>query len=198
MNYTGINYAGPQSTANLDAAAGIRYGVISQNDVGQAWFDGAEADYGKPHCPKCGNESQAVRGEYARYQHAQHECDDHVCHNCRYVFGNESAFPESPLGFYVDDDGVKATAGEDGDIFVIKSPFYTYAQFCSPCAPGACHLANPLDRPVPENKCYCFGHDWFESGLAPYPVYRVEDDQRVAAERQTAPCGREAVEVLQP
>ena len=28
---------------------------------------------------------------------------------------------------------------------------------------------------------HCLGHDWFDSGRAPYPVYRVSDDSEVVA-----------------
>jgi len=55
--YTGIDYG--LGTSNVDAATGIRYGVISQHSVNlDAWAE-AEADYGDPHCPKCGNETCA-------------------------------------------------------------------------------------------------------------------------------------------
>jgi hypothetical protein len=39
--------------ANIDHATGIRYGVIPQYDVLQAWADSAEPEYGQPLCPKC-------------------------------------------------------------------------------------------------------------------------------------------------
>ena len=35
----GIDYGMGQS--NVDHATGIRYGVIAQNNVGQAWYDAA-------------------------------------------------------------------------------------------------------------------------------------------------------------
>jgi len=59
-------------------------------------------------------------------------------------------------------DGYKLQVASDGDIFVIESPFVTYAQFCSPCAPGACYLASPLESHVEGNQCYCLGPDWFD------------------------------------
>jgi hypothetical protein len=83
-----------------------------------------------------------------------------------------------PIGWKYDGDEYKAFGGEGGDIFVEKSSFFTYAQFCSPCAPGACHLNNPLDHTSENNKCYCFGHEMFE-GDAPYPVYSVETGELV-------------------
>ena len=82
--------------------------------------------------------------------------------------------------FYYDDGETQAEqSADDVDIFVCKSPYFTYAQFCSPCAPGAGYLLNPLTEPDPGNKAYCFGHDWFESGKAPYPVYSVETGELV-------------------
>jgi hypothetical protein len=47
--YAGIDYG--LGRANVDHETGIRYGVISQHTVGQAWYDSAEAEYGEPHCP---------------------------------------------------------------------------------------------------------------------------------------------------
>jgi len=37
-------------------------------------------------------------------------------------------------------------------------------------------------RRATPNACYCFGHDWFEDGKAPYPVYSVETGELVEAE----------------
>jgi len=54
-NYIGIDYG--RGETNIDKLTGIRFGVINQGEVGQAWFESAEADYGKPTCPKCGNEA---------------------------------------------------------------------------------------------------------------------------------------------
>lgn len=79
-----------------------------------------------------------------------------------------------PSSYIIDDGEYTAECGDSGDIFITKSPYYTYAQFCSPCAPGACHLENPLDEPCENNKAYCFAHDWFDDEKAPYPVYEVK------------------------
>jgi len=185
-NYKGIDYSGIGATCNRDTKTGIRYGIISQNAIGQAWFDSSEPFYGDPHCPKCGNPVKATRGEYARYEHAKHECPDYVCHSCKYVFGSESAFPDECLGCVVDDGEIKAQSDSSGDIWIFKSQYFTYAQFCSPCAPGACYLDNPLSEPDQNNRAYCFGHDWFDGGKAPYPVYSVESGQLIAPEDQSA------------
>ena len=210
-NYIGIDYG--RGETNIDKQTGIRFGVINQGEVGQAWFESAEADYGKPTCPKCGNEAIELAAQTTQlengvlvepiipenmeeWEYAEHECADYACEHCEYVFGSESAFGAEPNGFYFEDGEYKAFQFGDGDIFVEKSPYFTYAQFCSPCAPGAVYLMEPLDpistypagahdkcgQPLENNRGYCFGHDWFwdtESKKAPYPVYSIETGKLV-------------------
>lgn len=178
--YPGIDYG--LGRTNI-SQSGIRYGVIPAHDVGQSWYDDAEPDYGEPACPKCGNEVKPCKHDYARFEHAKHECDDYVCLKCKYVFGSESAFGDTPQAFTYDREGYKASqGGDDCDIFILESPFFTFAQFCSPCAPGACYLRSPLKDQDPNNRAFCFGHDWFEGGVAPYPVYSVETGELVQPE----------------
>lgn len=142
-NYAGIDYG--LGMSNVDPTNGIRYGVIPQGEVLQAWADSSEAEY-----PECESET----------------CEKQGYCECEF----------EPLHFYFAEDGYEATCGDDGTIFIIQSPYYTRAQYCSPCAPGAGYLLNPCDNGP---KTYCFGHDWFENGKAPYPVYKVSDDTLV-------------------
>lgn len=167
-------------TTNRDMDTGIRFGVIPQHDCLQAWADESESIYPCEECESWDSENE--------------ECDDEGM-DCE------------PVGYKYVNDEYKLFAGSDGDIFVEKSPFFTYAAFCSPCAPGACHLRNPLEHtadehehamckfpisnpsPLVNNKCYCLGHDWFydcEPAHAPYPVYEVATGKRVYPE-QPAP-----------
>lgn len=177
--YKGIDYSSPGATCNRDAENGIRYGVIPQNEVLQAWTDSSEPDYGSPTCPKCGRQADKpeefgetfASGIPDDYTESRYEESEFVCVECKYLFGSESAFGDEPLVYFYDSDGYKAECGQDGDIFVIESPYFTRAQFCSPCASGACYLLNECET---GEKAYCFGHDWFEGGKAPYPVYSVE------------------------
>ena len=81
-----------------------------------------------------------------------------------------------PLSYSVNNNEYQATCGEDGDIFIVKSPYYTRCSYCSPCAPGAGWLMSPNPKGV---KAYCFGHDWFDSGVAPYPVYSVKTNKEM-------------------
>jgi len=86
--------------------------------------------------------------------------------------------PEYDPSLYVySRQGYVATqSADDTDIFITKSPFYTKAQFCSPCAPGAGHLRNPDPDGV---KTYCFGKDWFEDEECPYPYWSVDTNELV-------------------
>lgn len=170
--YKGIDYT-MGGSINRDNDADIRYGVIPVNAVLSAWCEDSEANY---PCDDC----EAYDVENACCSQDDTECE--------------------PTAHSIENGTYTASAGTDGDIFIIKSKYYTYAQFCSPCAPGACYLLNPLDMTddevahancrVPisnpseflDNKCYCFGHDMFwdtETERAPYPVYSVETGELV-------------------
>jgi ribosomal protein L37AE/L43A len=163
----GIDYG--MGTTNVDRTNGIRYGVISMNDVLQAWCDCSEGDYGEPHCPHCGGELPRDLFSNGRFPcpHCEEQCEDWDC------------WSDEAIGWSVDDGEYKAESGSSGDVFVLCSPYFTRAQFCSPCAPGACHLAHPMDD---GERAYCFGHDWFDGGVAPYPVYRVDTGEMVEPE----------------
>lgn len=178
----GIDYG--MGRTNIDTRTGIRYGVIHQHEVLQAWCDSSEADYGAPHCPKCGNDPVGIDDDRVPYMSygdpASREWEvagnDHACLDCKYCFDSSEAYGDEPLGFTLDDGEYKATAGGDGDIFILSSPYYTLCQYCSPCAPGAGYVMNSVENGV---KAYCFGHDWFDDQKAPYPVYSVATNELI-------------------
>lgn len=165
-NYAGIDYSLGQS--NVDRETGIHFGVISQHSVGEAWYEDAEADYGKPHCPECGNEIKESKRD-----------KDYRCGKCRKSFWSDQCFGDDPIGCSFEDKNYKLSDCLDSDIFVLKSPFYTYAQFCSPCVPGAGNLDNPCEPDSGAPKTYCLGADWFEDGKAPYRIWNVSDNSEV-------------------
>ena len=172
-NYKGIDYGRGQT--NRDMETGIRFGVIQADRV-PYWYEESEAQYGNPTCPKCGG----VVVDYDDDEHNEYECEpnscsDYTCEECEYVFDSQDAFPDEPYSFTYEKDGYLIEQSQDSpDLFILKSPFYTYAQFCSPCAPGAVYLETPISGKPEGNKGYCLGHNWFESGKAPYPVHRVK------------------------
>jgi len=142
----------------------IRHGVISQHSILPEAFDEFCFDYGKPHCLKCGEEVSPVgMGGY-----------DFFCPKCYGGIRAEEAYPVQPFGFYYDQDGYFLTDCLDHHILVIRSEFYTYAQFCIPCVLGAGNLDSPMEDGV---KTYALGHEWFKGGIAPYPVYRVKQTE---------------------
>ena len=168
-SYKGINYDAPGSNSNKDVTTGIRYGVIPQNDVLQSWADSSEAQYAY-HCPYCGS-GPLKRGYEAKR-----------CPDCYKKIKESDWDIIEPVFYTYEQDGYVCESDSYGDIFVCKSPYYTYAQFCSPCAPGAGDLNSELEDKIPDNKAYCFGHDWFEDGKAPYTVYSVETNEVVLPE----------------
>jgi len=193
--YVGIDYAGPCSTVNRDSETGIRYGIIPLHALNDYALESFEPDYGTPHCPKCGNDAiiipshseqhengvsiiQNMPAAYEDYEIARYECEDFACESCAYLFGSESAYPEESIGNTLDDGEYQGNMDSYNDVWIYRSPYYTHAQFCSPCAPGAGYIANPCeDGP----KTYCFGHDWFEGNVAPYPVRLVSTGELVPA-----------------
>jgi hypothetical protein len=83
---------------------------------------------------------------------------------------------------YYDDGDYVITKCLDFDFFISKSPYYTLAQFCSPCVPGAGNLDNFCPDGV---KTFCLGHEWFEDDKAPYPVYSITTNQIIECSTTT-------------
>lgn len=181
----GIDYG--MGKTNIDKETGIRFGVISIGSVLQAWADSSEADYGEPTCPKCGNAVEQIVDitdeEMEKFEQYSGGCTDYVCADCEITLDSSDAYGDEPQCFKFEDDGYEAVQdGDSTEIMIVKSPFFTHAPFCSPCFPGAGNLdsADSFEAPLVHGKpysdlpmTYCFGHDWFDGGVAPYPVYSV-------------------------
>jgi len=177
QNRKGIDYG--MGTVNIDKDNNIRFGVINQNEVLQAWCDSSEGFYDNPICPKCFNEADKTSdygdNDSMTDDDGEEITDDYYCSRCNIGVddNNPDNWSDEAHSYFIDDGEYLAECNDGIDIFVMKSPYYTKAQFCSPCAPGACYLMNPCDD---GEKAYCFGPDWFEDNKAPYPIYRVSDD----------------------
>lgn len=121
---------------NIDRANGIRYGVISINALNEWAWDSFEADYGEPTCPECGS----ILSEYDNEAHNDyreddsHECCDYACDHCKRIVGSDNAYSDEPRSHNLDDGEYVATVDSYNDVFIMRSPYYTRAQFCSPCA----------------------------------------------------------------
>jgi len=194
-DYQGIDYSFGKSNVSDD---GIHYGVIPVEDVCEFWCEDSELNYGEASCPDCdsdlvdivdfeNNNPEIETDDFKRF--SEFDCDDWVCTNCEMIVGGEYAFPESPFSHYLDDDTYQAEQGQDScDIFIMKSKYFTFAQFCSPCAPGACYLPIPLKENHAINKCFCLHHDCFLDGKAPYKVYSIETGKEIKAKRVKNAC----------
>ena len=183
-NYAGIDYSGPGSTVNRDAETGIRYGMISQNSLNgdaldDVYTNGDDLGYLESREQMKAAIANAIESAVADYGDIDSDevrrmadeiadSDLLIMHDC-----DESG----PYAYSEGDLKVQTTS--NNDLWVFKSPFFTHAQFCSPCVPGAGNLGTHCpDGP----KTYCLGHDWFEGGVAPYPVYNVADGSPVLSD----------------
>lgn len=92
--------------------------------------------------------------------------------------------------FVYERDGYCILGCLDNDLLVTRSLYYTYAQFCSPCVPGAGNLDNAWEPGAQGSadeitilatasgwpRVYCLGHSWFDGNKAPYSVFCVADN----------------------
>ena len=174
----GIDYG--MGMTNVDRETGIRFGVIPMNSLGDYAHESFEADYGDPTCPKCGGSlvdyDDDTHGDYHHISRGFRSCADYVCENCQVYMESAEAYGDEPTGHTLAEGGYAGSLDNYGDVFLLRSPYFTRAGFCSPCAPGACHLESPCDD---GERCYCFGHDWFDGDVAPYPVYSVATGELV-------------------
>lgn len=156
----GIDYG--RGITNIDPDTGIRYGIIPIHALAD-WVVGEfEPRYGDPTCPRCGD---AVN--------PSDDHDDYFCERCEEFFLPDECYPEDPSSLVYDRDGYQMQLDEHNDVWIFLSPFVTTAQFCSPCAPGACYLLNYTSD---GEKAYCLPNDWFEDEHAPYP-YTTKENQ---------------------
>lgn len=164
---TGIDYG--NGIVNVDPVTRIRYGVILANVLLDNWAYESKPFY-EYHCPEC--------GAYLKQGY-----DAKKCPSCKYKMEDYDFSEIDPIAFIYKTRSFHAVQYfDDPDIFVMKSPFFTRCQFCSPCAPGAGYLMTPMKYPH-GIKAYCFGHDWFDSGGAPYPVFSVKTNRSVLPEK---------------
>jgi hypothetical protein len=182
-NYAGINYAMPGSTTNTNPKTGIRYGIIPSHSVApeavsDIYDNGDDLDL-RDYLESV---RIALKSALSDFYHGERlEASAESAFEALDDIGDTYQQTGDCVRMVYSRDGYKLETDSDGDVWCFESPFFTYAQFCSPCAPGACYLKNPLDNESPENKCYCLGKDWFDDDDAPcpYPMYSVATGQLV-------------------
>jgi len=190
-NYVGIDYGLGRSNIGFE---GIRYGVIHHATVGTAWYDESECYTHQPDAEKiaeavANNDKETLQALYADFGIEQRFAENTDIEEIKNILEDKFWDYAECSEYFIDRDGLSAVQDANGtDIWILKSPFYTYGQFCSPCAPGAINLDNPLDlSELPENnKGYCLDHTWFEDGKAPYRVFRVSDNTEVFADEKNS------------
>ena len=174
-NNPGIDYS--LGKANVDNETGIHYGVIPCNAcnpdaVEDIYSHGTDIDFEEYLSEAKKAFVQAMEDYIGDESHLNDLFDDHM----RDAIGEGYENTGDCTRYLYERDGYKLQVASDGDLWVLKSPYFTRAQFCSPCAPGAGYLTNPCDDGP---KTYCLGHDWFDYSIAPYPVYSVETGERI-------------------
>lgn len=161
--YSGIDYG--RGVVNIDLETGIRYGVISVHEL-PFFYDEAESVYPEFDPLECDELEANEQGEF--------EEDELERARDRFFEFSE------PLSWGIDTAEVSMSHGQDDhDIFVTKSKFFTYAKFCSPCAPGACYLTNQTKGGGV--MAYCPSPNMFEEGECPIDIYSVETGKLVKA-----------------
>jgi hypothetical protein len=163
-NYPGIDYS--LGRANVDTATGIHYGVITIDALHEDIWDELESVYSDPACANCGEQLTLPEVDAIDAGEPCPHCAAQVC--------RDACFADEAIGFTLTSSDYQAESAFDGtELFITRSPYYTRAQYCSPCAPGAGNLNSPCTEGP---KTFCFGPEKFPNDRAPYPVYRVADD----------------------
>lgn len=165
---------------NMNPETGIHFGAISLNSLSGDSVGEAESIYPEEVEIDCENESCRTSFNVPLSSSGESV----TCPQCRHTW------ELSPYEFdCIEPIGLDLTAN-DSDytteyseslncFFVTKSPFYTFARACSPCAPNAGDLDSPCDSGN-GLKTYCLGYDFFdEYSPCPYVCYMVKDESRV-------------------
>lgn len=182
-NPAGIDYSGglPNERGeqvNIDTKTGIRYGVIHENRVSGDALNDVEYDYPPAACGDCGTE----------LVECPNNDDLKICPTCYAAYDDNDISDNcgESVGWHVDEGPkLRVTSSGDGDMFVIESEYVSYGKFCSPCAPGAVYLANPLPPDVGV-KAYCLGPDWFDKySPCPYDIYRADTGELVQKRQES-------------
>ncbi len=165
----GIDYSGPGATCNRDSETGIRYGIIPADRLAHWVYDEFEAIYWRG-CGHCGTEHPVGNADGEDFKECERDDDESgqlLCLSCFKTFDEDDHYGDVPFSQEYDRDGLRMRICNDNDVWVFMSPLIIKAGFCSPCAPGACHLESPC---VDGAECYAVPREWFDDeSPCPYP-----------------------------
>jgi len=180
---------------NFDEKTGIHYGVISPHSISSYALDDIYQNGDDPYWENMMQEIKDLVSNmiestaYTISDDAKNQIIDILTDDLSNGYEN----PDGQMD-YETDEYTLHVSGDNFGIFVIKSPYYTYTKQCSPCAPGAGDLDNPItldeiERKAPnfynvfspDNhvKAYCLPREFFDNEYAkiPYRYYRVDNDK---------------------
>jgi hypothetical protein len=121
--YGGINYG--FSGSNKDGETGIAYGLISPHGLDSWIYELMESHYSM-YCPETGND---LPQDYCT--------DSEECPHCGEKHYSEDVYGDEADGYSYEGKGYVLESRDFTEIWVLKSPYFTWAQYCSPCMPGA-------------------------------------------------------------
>jgi hypothetical protein len=184
MSYAGIDYG--MGKSNIDTETGIRYGIVSMNSLNEwAWESmeqGDDLDYDAFKKEVISSLSSSIREALEQYSLDYQNDSDAIADDVWDGLEVEYESNGDCRRYALEEDGCSLQTTSSGDLFVFKSPFYTHAQFCSPCVPGAGNLDCPCENGP---KTYCIGWEWYdEEQPCPYPIYRCDTGEQVYAPKR--------------
>jgi hypothetical protein len=175
---------------NYDEKTGIRYGVISPHAISnfaldEIYTNGTDPQYEEGKTRLTDDITKILNG----YGFSVGQIDE-VLSPVIDIFNESYENDGSGIMDYSDKDYDLHVSGDNFGIFVMRSPYYTFCRGCSPCAPGAGDLNNPLNTDEHEvldigDRALCLGPEWFDtdndqySHKIPYRVFRVDTDEEV-------------------
>jgi hypothetical protein len=181
--------------ANYDEKTGIHYGVISPNSICQETLnDLCDQSVDTVYEESKEDFTNQIKNILNDNGFSIGQIDEVLtpaidCFNENYENDNH--------GYeYTDKEYILHISDDNFGIFVIKSPYYTFCRQCSPCAPGAGDLDNPIsyDQYIEKIsggwlytdtavKAYCLPREFFDDEYSkiPYRYYRVDNDKEEIA-----------------
>jgi len=180
-----------QNKPNMNVETGIRYGVISTNTpspeaVEEVFAEGVNINYEE--------RTKEIKRQFTNLieeNYLSNDLRDDIMELLEErCMDNWDSSPDDTYE-YDDDEYIIETAFNNTQLYVMKSPYYTIAKPCSPCAPGAIDLDTAetgmkrYDEGNSQGECdvaYCLGHDWFDDDKAPYTVYSVETNAEILSD----------------